>query len=116
MTSNNDAMGKYPDILLSVILFDPITGVLTWGDKPRSLFKSDSGFKAYNTKYKGAAIANEDTSGYIQVKVSGVNYVGHRIAWALHYGSYPNGQIDHINHIRNDNRIVNLRDVSRFSF
>jgi hypothetical protein len=36
----------------------------------------------------------------------------HRIIWAIHYGQWPDGQIDHINHDRADNRIKNLRVVS----
>ena len=34
------------------------------------------------------------------------------LAFALATGTWPNGVIDHINHIRNDNRMANLRDVS----
>jgi hypothetical protein len=42
------------------------------------------------------------------------NIAAHRIAWALHYGELPppDMEIDHINGIRHDNRIVNLRLVS----
>jgi hypothetical protein len=36
----------------------------------------------------------------------------HILAWALYYGEWPKQTIDHINGIRGDNRIENLRDVS----
>lgn len=37
----------------------------------------------------------------------------HRVIWELHNGPIPEGmQIDHINHIRSDNRIENLRLVT----
>lgn len=40
--------------------------------------------------------------------------MAHRIVWEMHYGKIPEGfEIDHINHIRSDNRIENLRIVSR---
>lgn len=38
--------------------------------------------------------------------------LAHRLAWFLHYGVWPAGSIDHINGIRHDNRLVNLRDVT----
>ena len=37
----------------------------------------------------------------------------HRLAWALHTGGWPKGEIDHIDGDESNNRIVNLRDVSK---
>jgi len=34
------------------------------------------------------------------------------VIWAIFYGEWPSGQVDHINGVRDDNRIVNMRDVS----
>ena len=36
----------------------------------------------------------------------------HRAAWALYYGRWPS-EIDHLNGIKTDNRLCNLREVSR---
>ena len=36
----------------------------------------------------------------------------HRLVWALVYGRFPK-QIDHLNGIKTDNRLVNLREVSQ---
>jgi len=49
--------------------------------------------------------------GYIQVGVDRKIYFGHRLAWFYVHGRWPEGQIDHINGIRSDNRICNLRDA-----
>jgi len=53
-----------------------------------------------------------DTKGYLRIRFVNKQFAVHRIAWALHYGEWPQQSIDHINGIKNDNRISNLRDVS----
>lgn len=47
------------------------------------------------------------------VKIDGCKVMAHRIAWLIYFGHWPDGDIDHINGDRSDNRIINLRDVSR---
>lgn len=42
----------------------------------------------------------------------GVSMQVHRVGWAMHYGKWPKDQIDHINMIRDDNRIENLREAT----
>jgi len=62
---------------------------------------------------KKAGCAN-CVSGYIQIRIGGEIYYAHRLAWLITYGSWPKNQIDHINGVRNDNRIANLRDVTSY--
>ena len=52
-------------------------------------------------------------SGYIYIKVRGYPFRAHRLAWLYVYGYLPEGDIDHINNIKTDNRIANLREVGR---
>ena len=53
-------------------------------------------------------------SGYLDVQVHGRSYPAHRIVMLMCYGFYGEGlDVDHINHVRNDNRLVNLRFVTR---
>lgn len=40
-------------------------------------------------------------------------YLAHRLAWLYVHGTFPANDIDHINGVRHDNRIENLRDVPR---
>lgn len=49
--------------------------------------------------------------GYVLISFRGVTYKAHRIAWTIYHGAPPEGEIDHINHQKHDNRIKNLRDV-----
>ena len=58
-------------------------------------------------------VAGSLSEGYRRVSIQGKSTGAHRVAWFLHYGKWPDGFIDHINHDRSDNRIGNLRLVSR---
>ena len=51
-------------------------------------------------------------SGYLEIGVDGKSFYAHRLIWMYVYGAWPTGVIDHINCIKTDNRIENLRDVS----
>lgn len=50
--------------------------------------------------------------GYIMIKFNGKNYLAHRLAWYFKFGYMPEKSIDHINGIKTDNRICNLREVT----
>lgn len=68
-------------------------------------------------KQRGPAKAGDvagrlHAEGYWESQLMGKLMKAHRIIWALHHGDWPNGQIDHINGIRSDNRIENIRDVN----
>lgn len=49
---------------------------------------------------------------YIRICVCRKAYLAHRLAWFYVYGAWP-VEVDHINQIKNDNRITNLREVTR---
>jgi len=61
---------------------------------------------------KGCIAGSLDVKGgYVRISVLGVSYKAHRLAWFYVHGAWPN-QIDHINGIRDDNRLINLRSVT----
>ena len=60
---------------------------------------------------KGEEAGTKNAAGYRVVSISSSRYYGHRVSWFMYYGAWPKSTIDHINGVRDDNRIVNLRDV-----
>jgi len=60
----------------------------------------------------GDIVGCKRPNGYLVVSINGKQRRSHRVAWELYYGESPSGDIDHINGIRNDNRICNLRIAS----
>jgi len=47
--------------------------------------------------------------GYVQITIDRKIYLAHRLAWLYVNGAFPSYDIDHINRVKNDNRIENLR-------
>lgn len=64
-------------------------------------------------KNAGKIVGSLHKGGYLRMQIGRVSFFAHRVAWAMHYGSWPNGIVDHKNRIPNDNRIENLRIASR---
>jgi len=60
---------------------------------------------------KGRRAGTVDRLGYIRVKFEGKFFLGHRIHWYMKFGTLPD-QLDHINGVKHDNRIENLRPAS----
>lgn len=81
--------------------------------RARDLFSYDADSGLFTWKKNGAAAFTSKTSkGYAVGNADKVKYYAHRVAWLMVYGEWPSGQIDHINGVRDDNRIKNLRDVA----
>ena len=78
--------------------YDQDTGVLAWKVRPPRAQKDGT-----------AGCLNGE--GYRRVVIEKRNYLAHRLAWLYVHGEWPKNHIDHINGIRSDNRLANLRDV-----
>lgn len=100
------------EYLKTLFDFSPETGSLIWRVRPISHFKTPRAFKSWHTKYAGKEAGSLGLSGYLQVAINDNLFKAHRIIYKLLYNEEPE-QIDHINHIRHDNRPVNLRAATR---
>lgn len=75
------------------------------------------GYDPYSGKFSGKtgveSFSVHMSSGYQIVSIKNKKYKAHRLAWLCVNGEWPLGEIDHINRDKSDNRISNLRVVSR---
>lgn len=78
-----------------------------------------NGLLIYNslTRFKskiGTSCGKQERLGYVRMYDGNNMVYRHRYIWTMHFGGIPIGkEVDHINHIRNDDRIENLRLVTK---
>ena len=98
----------------AVLDYCPETGKLTWRVRDPSKFKYPKMATSWNMRYSGKeAFTSTTPLGYRQGHVFGVPLLAHRLAIAIHTGSFPDLEVDHINGDPSDNRIVNLRSCGK---
>lgn len=94
-----------PDItqqlLHEYLNYDKNTGVLTWRKK--------LGKKTVINTRAGSLVP---TTGYRSITLWGKSYPEHHVAWCWYYGYWSTKQLDHIDHVRANNAINNLREVT----
>ena len=68
----------------------------------------------YNMRTKAIGdVAGRNVRGYRKISINRESIYAHRLAWLFVYGEWPQGEIDHINRKRDDNRIENLRTATK---
>lgn len=84
--------------LREVLSYDPATGIFTWLISKGSVSK-------------GRTASSIEQQGYVVIRIDGLSYKAHRLAWLYVYGKWPS-LLDHINGVCTDNRIANLREAT----
>jgi hypothetical protein len=86
-------------ILKELLDYNQDTGIFTW--------------KVSRGKAKAGNVAGKiNNDGYIAIGFNYKTYQSHRLAWIYVYGEFPKKLIDHINGIKTDNKISNLRECN----
>lgn len=111
---------QLPDVEYLRMLFvhDEESGELTWSKRKSESFNGSEDRPAdwlctnWNNRYAGRKAGSRRPHGYHMTMVDGVHYMTHRIIWKLKTGEDP-VEIDHIDGDRTNNRMANLRSVTR---
>lgn len=92
--------------LVDTLSYDPETGIFRW--KKRNSNRIKIGSVTGSEKKFGS----KGGRGYLKIRINSTDYLAHRLAWFYVNGVWPKEEIDHVNRIRKDNRIENLREVT----
>jgi HNH endonuclease/AP2 domain len=84
----------------SKLSYDPESGLLHWRHPKKGLAA-------------GSTAGSVTARGYVRICLNKNRYSAHRLAWLIVHGDLPKGELDHINGIRSDNRLINLRPATR---
>ena len=95
---------------MSQVLLDRVTSLLH--------YTPEDGVFAWRVNRTGKALAGSragtrSSAGYVEIKIDGIRYSAHRLAWLVQTGQWPVGDTDHINGVKDDNRFCNLREATR---
>lgn len=86
--------------LKELLRYDESTGIFTWK------------MSTSNRAPVGSVAGGLSSNGYLYIKLDGVSYSAHRLAWFYVRGVWPEDKTDHRDLDRRNNRISNLRPAT----
>lgn len=100
-----------------ILTYYPDSGLLFWKHRDFDTFEYDGPHKlrivnSWNKAHAGTqGFLTKLNTGYFASTIDGTPFLAHRIIWKMVHGVDPD-HIDHINGVRHDNRLVNLRETN----
>ena len=86
--------------LKELLSYNPDTGNFTWLVSRGKAKKND-------------IAGHLEHTGYISIRIHGKAYLAHRLAWFYVFGGFPDSDLDHVNGVRTDNSMNNLRIATK---
>ena len=86
--------------LREVLAYDPDTGVFVWRVPP------------VNQVRAGDVAGGIMGAGYLVITIDRKKHYSHRLAWLYVHGAWPIEEIDHIDMLRTNNKLSNLREAT----
>jgi HNH endonuclease len=102
------------EIVRELLDYDLDTRGLTWKWRERKWFLSTGQYKSWNTQFAGKPAFTGKFGCYATGSIFHKTYYAHRVIWLYMTGLWLDPEIDHDNHIRSDNRWVNLFEATDF--
>ncbi|MFH5773547.1 HNH endonuclease [Paracoccus sp. NGMCC 1.201697] len=102
MTNTTKDGSIHPDRIRATLGYNDLTGKLFW-----------KAMVSRSCPVGKEAFRSIDRHGYRKGQLDGRTLRAHRVVWVICHGNWPEGEIDHINGDKLDNRISNLRVATR---